>query len=72
MFGDRVGGVVPKEANGANLLMHYNITSPNDKASYHPYYKIGIQTNNIMHQPSSTDSNTKRIVPYEHRTYSEP
>ena len=44
MFRDRVGGVDPKEANGANLLMHYNITSPKDKDPYYPDYKTSIQT----------------------------
>jgi len=36
MFMDGLGGVGHKEANEANLLMHYNITSPKDKAPYHP------------------------------------
>ncbi|KAJ8421401.1 hypothetical protein Cgig2_000342 [Carnegiea gigantea] len=42
IFGDGVGGVDPKEVNGAKLLMYYNITSPKDKALYQPNHKKSI------------------------------
>ena len=44
MFGDRVGSVDPKKANGAKPLMHYNITNPKDKTPYQPNYKRSIRT----------------------------
>jgi len=39
-----VGGIDPKEVNGAQILMRYNITSPKDKARYQTNYERSIRT----------------------------
>lgn len=44
MFWDGVGGVDPKEINGAKLTMYYSITSLKDVAPHQSNYKRSIWT----------------------------